>query len=645
MSAASAGAKRKGRASMDINGHQSETGTRQGHSKSRRNISVEAQRKTAGDAAVAFYAAQNPAVNIDKTYLNVDRVNDGNGGFRETRSIDEVVAYGDAREERVRKGIKTGERFAVTRIYHLPWSYLEEDGTRYQPRHRDGTPRVDAAGDPVMLPRYRIIPGMEEAATRYFEDCLEFDALTLPDGQRGIHGFSIQFDEHRPHMQTLEDAFYEAPTKKDAAKMESGYSRAFGSHRSDRLVPAATDDGKAIFNADGSPKMVREGNKRKFSRYHREFKTFMVERGHQVELERDELRHDRKLEHEDFKDWANEGLILAAERAAVDEADVALTVAEAELDQYQTVLDDVALSAVVVAERTRTEAELAADQIQREAEADAAMVRERAEVEVEEQAERGYRRGMSKGRSEGRAAGRREAEEIVATAQVEADQIRDNAIADMEVECQRVEAERADRERELSELAETLEAERARVADDRATVDMRVTEAVVALEHAQSVVDGDARPVDEIQAMYERHPLGRREGIEYVASRARGLADRADRIADSTRAADESRKRYEKAIESIEVNKDDLPHLRERVLEETTLPTKSGKRRSLADIADEKAKQRFVEKFGVRPTEKAMATTCGEARANQADVDQKFRASLPGQWDQQGHGHLSGQSQ
>ncbi|ANI91102.1 hypothetical protein [Dietzia timorensis] len=577
MSEASTGTSRKGRASMDIDGHRSADGTRRGHSRSRKNISTEAQRKTAGPEAVAWYAAQNPAVNIEKTYLNVDRVNDGDGGFRETGSIAEVVAYGDAREERVRKGIKTGERFAVTQVHHLPWSYVEEDGTFYQPRHRDGTPRVDAEGLPVMLPRYRVIPGMEDEARRYFEDCLEFDAALLPDGQKGIHGYSIQFDEHRPHLQVLMDAYYGAPTKKDAEKMENGYSRAFGSHRSDRLVPAATDEGKAIFNADGTQKMVREGNKRKFARYHREFKAFMIERGHQVEAERDELRHDRKLEHEDFKDWANEMLILEQETVEV-EAD------RDQVAQHRLVVDDVAVAAIATAERTEMEAELVATATVQQAE------------EVASGAEqRGYRRGLSKGRSEGRATGRREGEEITARAEKSAEHIR----------------KEADRVRRLA----ILETQRQ-----------------------------DAEHAERMEALDEKLAAARRweERAFEEEQRQVDLSEAARRTLGEAQVAKDA---YEGAVEQIEINKSDLPHLREEVLEETRIKTKDGGQKSLAEIADRGAKNKLLRKYGPSADASILLTTRGQAERNRARAAEKVKGVMPAQGQQRDQRSSQGQKQ
>lgn len=571
MSAASAGVSR---ASMDIDGHRSETGTRQGHSKSRRNISIEAQRKTAGDAAVAFYAAQNPAINTAMTHRNIDMTNDGDGGFRPTSSIQEVVDYGDGREERVRKGIKTGERFAVTTVHQLPWGYVRPDGTTYQPRERDGTPRVDAHGEPVLLPRYEIIPEKWDEAMRYFDDCLAFDASLLPDGQAGIHGYSINLDESRPHLQVLSDTFYGVPTQKDADKMENGYSRAFGSHRSDRMVSARDfKTGKALFNPDGSPKMVREGASRKFERYHEEFKTFMVEQGHQIERERDEARHDRKLNLEDFKD-------LAHQQTVIDEVDLDLTITAAELDQHQAVMDDIAMRAVVVAERIKTHAELVADQI-----------REQAEVEAGEQFERGYHRGMSKGRSEGRAVGRREGAEIVATAQQEADQIRDTAAADMEVERLRIEEDRLRIEAEQDERESRL-------------------------------------------ATRERNVIVVNERVAELAAQTRTAKERADAEAAALTAARERVEAGAAAWDELDLA--DMNHYSLRYLEETRL--KSGG--TLLDRVKEGGKKKFLAEHPA-----ADPATAPEAKMTRQQVAEQYERGESAAREAKGHRQSAAQRQ
>lgn len=289
---------------MNHQGHGS-TGTA-GDRKARRGITREAQRKTEGPKAIAWYAKHNPAINPAKTHLNIDMVNDGAGGFRETESIDEVVAYGDDRASRVKPGLRDGNRFAVTTVGHLPWAYLEPDGTEYQPVDAAGVPKVfgsgPKAGQPIMEPRYRIKADCEEKAKAYFNDWIEFQAGLLPDGRVSMHGYSINLDESRPHIQLLSDPFEAAPSKKDPARLTNGFSRAFGSHPKDRVVPQLDGRGEPVLLPDGSAKLVREGASRKMERYQSNFRKFMIKCGHEVEAERDEARHDRHLDLQDYKD-------------------------------------------------------------------------------------------------------------------------------------------------------------------------------------------------------------------------------------------------------------------------------------------------------------------------------------------------------
>lgn len=292
------------RASMNHQGHGS-TGTA-GNRKARRGITREAQRKTEGPEAVAWYAKHNPAINPAKTHLNIDMVNDGAGGFRETESIDEVVAYGDDRALRVKPGLRDGNRFAVTTVGHLPWAYLEPDGTEYQPVDAAGVPKLfgsgPKAGQPIREPRYRIKADCEEKAQAYFNDWIEFQAGLLPDGRASMHGYSINLDESRPHIQLLSDPFEAAPSKTDPDRLTNGFSRTFGSHPKDHIVPQLDGHGEPVLLPDGGPKMVREGASRKMERYQLDFRTFMHKCGHEVELERDEARHDRHLDLQDYKD-------------------------------------------------------------------------------------------------------------------------------------------------------------------------------------------------------------------------------------------------------------------------------------------------------------------------------------------------------
>jgi len=414
----------------------------------RANLTWEAQRKTGGSEAVARYAQQNPAINTEMTQFNVDRVNDGAGGFRETRVITEVVAYGDARRERLSTALKAGNRHAVTSVGHLPWAYCEPDGTYYQPVDGRGEPKLHQsgpnAGEPILEPRYRIREDRREEAMRYFRDWIEYQAQILPGGQESIHGYSINLDESRPHIQLLADTFEAAPTKKNPDALKNGYSRAFGSHPKDGLVPSLDNAGKPILNDDGSELLVREGPRRKMERYQANLRAFMVERGYEVDLERDAERHDRHLSLQDYKDLQH------SQREVSDTAqDLGARAVELE-DEHAVRVET--LAETVMEERNAATAELtAAEQRAAEVIAEAEKVVAEAEVEVAEahdyaagteaQADeylRAFRQTLSAERAEVLATARTEAEKITTEAQARADErgseldTRELRIADLE---------------------------------------------------------------------------------------------------------------------------------------------------------------------------------------------------------------------
>ncbi|MGI6795709.1 hypothetical protein [Gordonia sihwensis] len=455
---------RASRASMDHHGHQS-TGTR-GDAKSRRSISTEAQRKTAGTAATAFYAAKNPSINPEMTHLNIDMVNDGDGSFRATASIEEVGRYGDERVARCR-GLADGHRTMVTSVYHMPWAYLEPDGTEYQAVSKNGLPKVWKAGpskgEPLMLPRYRIKPERRAEAMRYMDDVLEFHADLLPDGSRAVHGYSIQLDESRPHIQILSDCFGAAPTAKQPDGMRNRYSQAFGSDKTDRLVEQLDERGVVVLQSDGTPKMVREGASRKMERYHEEFKAFMLDRGHDVEAERDAVRHARRVNNDDYKELAQDQMELAAQAEMVGEAEADLGLIAAGLvEERRAVHEEAQTLEVDIFGDIASEAQEHEREVEKDLEAQRAEV---AQLRKQARSE-GYEKGLAAGttravtefeeidapkmrasaREEGKAAGEADA----AKARQEAREAAERARADE----QAARIAREEAERRLAELPE-----------------------------------------------------------------------------------------------------------------------------------------------------------------------------------------------
>lgn len=376
------------RASMDYDTMRRDGGS----SAERRRATVhESMRKTAGPEAIVHWAKANANIVVSDTNLNVDMVNDGAGWFRRAQSLDEVVDYGTEREDRV-VGLRDGHRVGITVVGHLPMGLCEEIPDAYEVRDEDGT---------VVGTRPRLVARDRKEALRYFRDFVVFQATRLPGGRAAVHGFSINFDEDRPHIQVLADPFEAAPTKSDPTRLKNGYSRAFGSHPSDRLVEVETKGGE--------PKMVREGARRKMRRHHQEFKEFMVGRGWEIELERDPERHARKDSQEDYKRLAEAGRVLGikadaveAREAAVADAEAAVAVREAGLDARETEVET---------------AEAALPSLRRKSK----------EEGREEGRAEGQEVGRREGRREGLEQGRVDAQAVIDQAHIEARQIESRA--------------------------------------------------------------------------------------------------------------------------------------------------------------------------------------------------------------------------
>ncbi|MCM3897104.1 hypothetical protein ND991_18010 [Gordonia sputi] len=396
-------------------------------SKARANITWEAQRKAAGPQAIAQYAAENPAINPAMTKHNIDRVNDGAGGWRETRSIVEVVAYGDDRVARMSAAPKSGNRVALTTVGQLPWAYCEPDGTQYQAVDKAGQPKVygegPRAGEPVMLPRYKIREDRREEAMRYFDDWLDYQASILPGGHDAMHGYSINLDESRPHIQLLSDPFEAAPSaKKNPDALKSGYSRVFGRHPKDPKVPKLDKAGQPVIGDDGQAVMVKDTASTKMVRYQAGLRAYMVERGYEVDEERDEARHDRHLGLADYKDLQHAQTEVGETMAALRDERSALD--DAAADTHQQAYEAATLD--VLAMRTQLD--------RREIQIDAAAVARTAALDQREAAlddrEAEIPRLRAAAVAEGREEGRAEIREELRAAIDAAQQARERAEAD-----------------------------------------------------------------------------------------------------------------------------------------------------------------------------------------------------------------------
>ncbi|MGN0095940.1 MAG: hypothetical protein ACI38U_07750 [Corynebacterium sp.] len=363
------------------------------------NTLAESQRKTAGTEATEFHAKRNRSIVPEDTWKNYDFVNDGNGGFREAMSIDETLDYGEGRVGRVNAKLGDSHTTWITAVFHLPYSLCEEIPNYYPRLDDDGNQKYNADGTPAMRSRWVIAEGMEDEAKRYFDEVVKFYcANVLPGGVDAFHGGSINLDESRPHLQGMVDPFEEDPRSKDPDKdLKSGFSLAMGSHRKSRRIPKADrKTGEAVLDDQGNQVYMREGAREKSERFHRELKAHMLAAGFDIEAERDPVRHNRRLDLDDFQDVRDREAI-ADQRE--DHADEVLTEAEATRYEVDQAEEDALAAEIAAAETTEwlTDAWVESEEPE---------LRERAEGEGyeagQEEARRRYRAAKKKGWQDGR---------------------------------------------------------------------------------------------------------------------------------------------------------------------------------------------------------------------------------------------------
>ncbi|MCZ4579430.1 hypothetical protein O4158_10110 [Gordonia amicalis] len=533
------------RASMDLRGMRSRDAGADGRRMA--NTFFESNRKTAGEKAIAQYAAENPAINPEKTHLNWDFVNDGEGGFRESTSIDEMVAYAQGRRGKLLKPVKgaetedplvgAGERYATTLVFHLPWYMLEPDGTTYHPLDRNGLPKDGRDGRPfVELPRYRIKPGMEGEARRYVSECLRFAGEMLPGGQAAIIGGSLNLDESRPHLQFVADTFCSTPTKKKPDALSNGYSRAFGRHRDDLKNPA--------FSVEKGGKRVSIGARGKMELYHQQLKQHMLAAGFEIEAERDALRHDRRVG--DKEDYAQ----MRDDQRALDEHTTAeLIEIETERELAQFDAEAFELDAAAEAVETRELARLDARALVTREQSKALAARDEYLVEAVAEAQ-----GIVSGAQE-------QAAEITGAAETKAQSIRETAENDAQQKldvAQRVLDDAAETARQKAAEA-VAEARQQWDETEKPALAKAVREAEVAKLRDQwqqarpRVVDKakeEGRKQGEAEVAGELRKA--REDREAADQLRRQAEQRAEAAGEALRAAEESRDKSAELLRELE---------------------------------------------------------------------------------------------
>lgn len=182
---------------------------------------------------VARHAKKNSSIVPSDSHLNTAFVNDGLGGFTVATKVQEVLAYGKAREGRVRRKITEGTRTVDLFVVFLPRTLCVEIENYYPKRNPDGSERLDpVTGEPMS--RSRWVARDRDEAMRYFRDAVAYiGGEVSPGGLDSVHGWATNFDESTPHIQLMADPF--GPDPKAPATMPDALrtmaSQAYTSHR------------------------------------------------------------------------------------------------------------------------------------------------------------------------------------------------------------------------------------------------------------------------------------------------------------------------------------------------------------------------------------------------------------------------------
>lgn len=189
------------------------------------------QHRAVLDASAQRKAAEvNHEIDLSRTHLNIDLVNDGEGNFVPLERVGQVVAYGQSRDGRHHGKIRSNSWSTTAVVFHLPKSMCrrEEWVNPLDPVNDDGSEKV----------RVRWVAKDEQEMLDYFERCREYFAAKVIGGPDAIHGVAINLDETTPHMQLLCDTFVDHPDYPGELKV--GYSQIWGTERTPALKEGET---------------------------------------------------------------------------------------------------------------------------------------------------------------------------------------------------------------------------------------------------------------------------------------------------------------------------------------------------------------------------------------------------------------------
>lgn len=336
---------------------------------------------------LAHQAAMNSNIVVADAHLNVPFVNDGNGTFRRAASVEEVLAYQDARMDGVRVQKNSFETSLF--VVHLPKSMCREIPDFY-------TSEVD--GREVKRPR--LVARDYEAAKQYLEESMRWIAENfIPGGIDAVAGGDMNFDESTPHIQFQADTLSPHPDKPGTLRCRPGI--AYNTDTSVRYT-SGPKKGKQI-----------SGNQ-KFIDAQRGLREHMHALGYPVELEVSE-RHDESLNLDRYTEQQDRERDLAKRE---DDVEAKKRSVQRDMDATEHDREQAATEL-----KQAQEAREAAQRVQENAEQQAREVAERVLNEAREKAEQ----EAEQIRSEARENAKQEAEQTMGLAEAQADELFDRA--------------------------------------------------------------------------------------------------------------------------------------------------------------------------------------------------------------------------
>lgn len=170
-----------------------------------------------------FQAERNPNINVLESHRNIAFVNNGKGGIRRAKSVDEVLDYQSRRMEKlvtIRKDSYETSLFVV----HLPKSMCKEVPAVYK-----------SVVDGEEIERSRWVERDYQEAQTYLKTAMFWLADNfIPGGRDAIAGGDINFDESTPHIQFMADTF--SPDDKEPGMLRCRPGLSYGTDKSVRYT-------------------------------------------------------------------------------------------------------------------------------------------------------------------------------------------------------------------------------------------------------------------------------------------------------------------------------------------------------------------------------------------------------------------------